>query len=558
MVAVVLLSWLTIWQVAAEVTIDLRRPNAVDVVLFGVDADDHFGTDLAVGDVNGDGVRDLAVGAYKADGPANARDRAGEVHVYYGRSEADWRAGGVSPDITVYGADITNWLGGDMSKEPGHVAVGDLDDDGVGDLVLGAPEFGHGTRLSTRGRVWVIWGDEDVPAKIDLASIPAELGVTTFTPGGKHGLGAALATGDFDGDGVDDVAMSAPSAADGVGAVYVVYGGSHLRNRDIEFDDVPEDVAVFQVLGEVRGIIGGTKLGSYLALGDLSGDGVDDLAIGAEHAQASSGLVRVVFGGGHLRDTTWDLADVPANWSAEPEEAADQLGSALAIADFNADEAPDLLIGARSADGPAGRDTGQAIGVVGPLSDGAVRDFQSAPGDLIIYGPQGLPDFSYLGESVAIGDFNDDDVGDVLVGARSANGLGRTESGIVYAFYGTESLSGVVDLEQEPADITFIGAYEDDFTGYVTAGDVTGDGVDDMIFSADWRNGPDGERDIGAVYVLFGDEDAPTPMPTLTPTATSTSTPTPTQTPTPTITSTPQPSKDVLLPVVLRNYAISP
>ena len=62
--------------------LDLRDAESTDVVLFGHEARDHFGTDLASGDINGDGVADLAIGAYLADGPGNTRNGSGEVHVY--------------------------------------------------------------------------------------------------------------------------------------------------------------------------------------------------------------------------------------------------------------------------------------------------------------------------------------------------------------------------------------------------------------------------------------------------------------------------------------------
>lgn len=569
LVVVVVLTLFAISESLADVTIDLRLPNPVDVLLYGLDAGDHFGTDLAAGDINADGVADLAVGAYKADGPENKRDQAGEVLVYFGQPAGEWPAEGRAPDVTVYGAGATNWLGGDMTKEPGHIAIGDIDDDGVGDLILGAPEYGRGTNEVFRGAVWIIWGRQEWPAEIDLASLPPALEVTTFTSVGRDFLGAALAAGDFDDDGVQDVAMSAPKDANGAGIVYVIFGGDHLRGRELSLAALPEDVAHFQVRGATASIVGGTTLGSFLAFGDLSGDGVEDLAIGAEFDELQNGTVQVLFGGSHLRGVSWDLADTPANWSAESEAPVDRLGSSVAIGDFNADENNDLVMGARAADGPAGSGTGQAIGILGPLEDDTARNLGQDPGDLIIYGPQGGSDQSWLGESVAIADFNADGVGDVLVGARQANPLGRGEAGIVYLFYGSEELEGIRDLAEVSADITLLGAYADDLTGYVAAGDLTGDGLVDMIASADSREGPSGEMDMGAVYVLFGSEEPPTPVPTssptltatvtltpeITPTQTSTPEMTPTPTPTPTVTPTPKPKYRIQLPLIMRNYA---
>ncbi|MFQ5342525.1 MAG: hypothetical protein ACE5F6_13350 [Anaerolineae bacterium] len=560
---VVVLLLPVVWRTLAAVLIDLRLPGAVNVVLYGQDSNDHFGTDLAAGDINGDDIADIAVGANLSAGPNNAREGAGEVDVYYGRSVTDWSVEDVQPDIILYGAGEGNLLGGDsgLGQGPGHIAIGDLDNDGTGDLVVSAPGYGYGNSVDLRrGRVWIIWGGDDLPGEIDLAATPPELEVTTVTNASQDRqsrdyLGAALATGDFNGDGTDDVAMSAPSAEDGLGVVYVMFGGSHLRNRAVDLYAAPENVAIFRAIGERPGQITGTKLGSYLVIGDLSGDGFGDLAIGAEWDRGALGTVYVLFGSEHVGDgITWRLADTPANWRAEAEQAAGKLGSSLDVGDFNGDSHTDLLMGAPGADGPAGGDAGQAIGIVGPLEGSTVRDLDDVPGDLIIYGPQGLPEFAYLGESVTIGDFDRDGVGDVFVGARNADELARNGAGIVYMFYGGPSLVGIRDLQEMLGDITLIGAAADDRTGYVTSGDVTGDGIDDMILSANWREGPHGETDMGAVYILFGSEVPPTPMPTPTPTPTATPTPTPTPTPT----ATTVPPRRLYLPLILRNYIAAP
>lgn len=560
LIIVVVLLLPVVWRTLAAVLIDLRLSGAVNVVLYGQETEDFFGTDLAAGDINGDNQADLAVGAYLADGPNNSRNGAGEVYVYFGQSTEGWAADDLQPDTTIYGAAEGDLLGGDMFKEPGHIAVGDLDDDGVGDLIVSAPEHGRGNSTNmSRGRVWIIWGRESFPQEIDLASIPPELEVTTVSAVARDFLGAALATGDFDGDGIDDLAMSAPLASDvsrfHCGKVYVLFGGSHLRNRDIQLSDVPEEVTLFTAIGSDAN----TKLGSYLAFGRLSSDAIDDLAVGSELAGGMQmGTVHVLFGGADLRGVTWDLMSDPSDWSAIGEAELDQLGRSLATGDVNADDRVDLLMGSPTADGPAGVNAGQLIGIFGDLKQDAIRDLATTPGDLTVYGPQGgVDDQAWLGESVAVGDFNGDGVDDLLTGARQANGFDtrdRGESGIVYMFYGGEDLEGARDLRQVSADVTLVGAYARDFTGYVTAGDVTSDEIDDMITSATDRTSPTAGQLTGAVYILFGSEVPPTPMPTLTPTPTATPTPTPTPTPT----ATPVPPRRLYLPLILRNYIAAP
>jgi hypothetical protein len=490
--------------------IDLGSPNAVNAVLYGQEAEDFFGSDLAAGDLNSDGIDDLAVGAYLADGPANQRTGAGEVYVYFGRAAANWPAEGRLPEVTVYGAEAGHVLGGDDWKEPGHIAVGDLDHDGFGDLVLSVPKF-IGPGLS-RGRVYIIWGQYNWPTQIDLAAIPSQLEVTTVTAenSGRGFLGSTLAAGDLDGDSIDDLAMAAPLAETDArrlnsGIVYVIFGeaGRGLRGRAIRLRDVPLDPSIFTVVGEV----GLKALGSFLVFGDLSHDGMPDLAIGSVAGGGEDrGTVDVVFVGPQIRGIRRDFLTNPPDWSAMGERTYDQLGRFLAVGDINADRRADLIMTAPPADGPAGPGTGQAIGIFGPLQRGTIRDLAASPGDLTIYGPQGGDDQAWLGESVAIGDFNDDGVDDLLVGARQANGFDtRGESGIVYLFYGGRSLQGSRDLRVDSADLTLVGAQADDFTGYVATGDLTGDGIDDIVISATDRAGPQSQSQAGAVYILFGD-----------------------------------------------------
>jgi hypothetical protein len=558
----------------ADVTIDLRRAGAVDVVLFGDDADDYFGYDMTTGDINGNGIADLIVGAPLADGPDNRRTAAGEVHIFFDRPANDWPAENPAPDVVVYGEANSNWLGGDFPYGPGLIAVGDLDHDGIGDLALGVPAFGWETQIHYRGKVYILWGQAEWPATIDLSNVPEDRHMTTITPRQppplsteRAFLGAAIATGDFNGDTVADLAMTSPGGADGDGAVHVLLGaaGSTLRDRAISLGAVPGDIATYTIIGPMTG----SRFGSYVAFGQWSGDDqvvADDLAVATEHLLDADGRVDVIFGG-PVEGETRRLATQPADWLVLPEQGLDRLGSSLAAGDLDADGQADLIIGARSADGPAGAGTGQAIVIFGPLPQATVRDLSDQPGDLIIYGPQGGADQSYLGESTATGDWNGDGYTDLLVGARQANGYGtrdRGESGIVYLFYGPME-PGVIDLAHASANVTLVGAYARDFTGIVTMGDITGDGIDDLITGAAQRDGPSGKAERGAAYILFGSNTEPTAQPTLTSTATPVLTATLPVQPTATVTATPSPTATstagpphrwyLYLPLVVKNYS---
>jgi hypothetical protein len=542
------------WRVSAGVIYDLADSASANAVLYGREAGDYFGSDLAVGDINGDNVGDVVVGAYLADGPGNSRNGSGEVYIYFGKSTSTWFHG-KSPDVVVYGAESRDLLGGDDFREPGHIAMGDLDNDGTGDLIVSAPPSTWGAS-STTGRVWIIWGQGVWPAEIDLASRPANLQITVVYAAGRDFLGSALATGDLDGDGMDDLAMSAPLedgsslSQFGAGAVYVLFGGNNLRSRDIHLGNVPQDMSVFKAIGPVAL----AKLGRFLAFGKLSNDGTDDLVIGSEKVNNDTGTVHVLFGG-NVRGITWNLAFRAADWTVVGEANFDQFGHSLAAGDITGDGQADLIAGAPSADGPNASGAGQIVGFFGPLPKGEQRFLSTNPADLTIYGPESSPDDqSWLGE-VAAGDVNSDQVVDVIAGARQANGFGnRSESGVVYVFHGGPALRGMRNLRSDSADLTLVGANPRDFMGYVAAGDVTNDGIDDIVISAtgDW---PEAGTQTGVVYVRFGAGSGgnQNPAPTRTPTIRPSVTPAP-PTQTPTVTPTPKPQFTQFLPLLTRNY----
>ena len=184
---------------------------------------DALGFQVAIGDVNGDRYADVIAGARDADGPNDAMNNAGEVHVWLGgkqlprsRDLAD-----ASSDSVIVGSNPGDSLGF-------SVTAADFNGDGLADILAGAPMAdGCGDAATGAGDAYVVFGRDPLPRAFYLK----DGGDLTFL--GSHtddGLGFSLATGDFNGDGVADVVLGAIQAdgPDGqrpdAGEAYVVLG----------------------------------------------------------------------------------------------------------------------------------------------------------------------------------------------------------------------------------------------------------------------------------------------------------------------------------------------
>lgn len=431
----------------------------------GVAFNDQSGRSArAVGDVDGDGVTDFLIGAPHTD-LSTGRTEPGEAYLVHG-------GGTGTISLSAAAADL---LGEEPYDSAGQAVApaGDADGDGLADLLVGAP--GKDRSDVQCGAVYLLLGGPS--GTVDLGTADAIL----YGSGSNSAAGGALDGGrDVSGDGSPDFIAGAWGASSYLGAAYVYTttpsGASNLK-------DTADAV--------LRGYTTTGYAGQSVALvADYTGDGIDDVAVGAfgdSTTPSYAGATYLVEGGAGLGDMS--LADADATWIGEV--GYDYSGwSVDSAGDFDGDGLGDLVIGATGAAASAG-----AAYVVpgGVLGDQSLAD---ATAELT---GEALTDAAGMSVSEA-GDVDGDGLGDVLVGANGHAGTAKG-AGAVYVVPG--GTTGVVSLGTTAridglASTNYLGSSVD------TAGDLDGDGAPDFVLGAHGRSAA--ATLAGSTYILLAPE----------------------------------------------------
>lgn len=299
---------------------------------------DYFGHSVALlGDVDGDGLPDIAVGADKDDTGGYNR---GAVHVLFLNANGTARASQKIATGTGGGPPIANLDRFGSST----TALGDLDGDGVTELAVGAS--GDDTNGAYRGAVHILFLNKNGTVKATQKIASGVGGGPTLANGDEFGIGVA-SLGDLDGDGLAELAVGAfrdDTGGNGRGAVHVLYLNANGSVKSST--KIASGVANGPVLAD------SDYFGrSVAAIGDLDGDGVTDLAVGAYRDSTggtSRGAVHVLLlnANGTVKNAT-KIANVTGGGPALLND--NRFGSGVAaLGDLDGDGVVDLAVGAET------------------------------------------------------------------------------------------------------------------------------------------------------------------------------------------------------------------
>lgn len=491
---------------------------------------DAFGHFMAMGDINNDGFNELFITGINA--PVNITAEPdefgpGHVFVYFGRNRSElpnsFDLTEVPPDIIIKGVYKETQFGD-------SIVISNINDDEYNDILISAPN-NNNTNAGLVGKVYVIYGkpkDQFAPVIDMLYDYDVRLKpgsesasyMSRLSPQFGRGLGCT----DFDGDGIQDVIISAPSNR----SINILWGAPVLVK-----DQVPP---IRIVLSEDK-----LWLGEIMCVGDINNDGYGDIVVGSGIQDNMDGDIRagrlyIIFGRPrtHIEDPTmtpdargynnpdgleyfWWFNEM-WNVSIHGNQEDDNFGDNIALGDFNGDGFKDIFVSAPGGDGwqDTITDCGETyliwgndnrnlgFGPWGAYNPRKIWNISEMK-EMTIYGASPGDRAGYKGY---MGDIDQDGFEDLIFSAPHADGPSgsKEDCGESYLLFGFDPVKKMeLNISEKEVDLIVYGVTREDHLGSaVTTGDLDQDGFVDIILSSSIANGP-GEmrKNCGEVYIIF-------------------------------------------------------
>ena len=421
----------------------------------------------------------------------------------------------------------------------------DCDGDGRMDTAMAAMTADPMGR-NNAGEVYLVFGDGTILGTRDTAGFDADI-LKIAGDGDRETAGSEIWMDDVTGDGLGDLLIcrqnfSPTLARRGAGALSIVVGGASLRTHAatlsyLDLRSPPPGITVTTLVGN-----GETdRLCIWARTGDITGDGIADLAIGADQEDlvaTHGGAVYVVRGGAHLAGGgTIDFADFGTTSLAghvaritPPASSTEfHFGATVQIADLDGNGRGEVLAAAAlnragailaptGNGGPTHASGGSDEGTLyiawddnfpaGPWVPGYAFAIDAAPGSTTVL--DGGADNVSFGEEILGGlDYDRDGKADLFIGDLVASPPGRSAGGLGHVLYRAEDLKGVVaDYDSLPPGMLtptdLLGAESGNIAADTAMhGDFDGDGADDLAVGSPHGN-PQSRREAGIIDILHG------------------------------------------------------
>ena len=483
--------------------------NDQGFVINGASSGDTSGQSVSTaGDVNGDGFADLIIGASKDN--ANNNSDSGASFVVFGKTD------GTAVELTANNGFVINGINTEDYSGYSVSGAGDVNGDGLADVIVGA--IWDDPNGSKSGAGFVVFGKTD-GAAVELSALEQNTDISGFAINGagqNDNAGRSVsAAGDVNGDGLADVIVGAnlddPNDNSRSGASFVVFGKTDGVAIELSALEQGSDLSGFAINGANANDSSGQSVSDA---GDVNGDGLADLIVGAGANStngATSGASYVVFGktdGTAIELSALEQNSTAAGFVINGASAEDLSGLRVSNAgDVNGDGLADLIVGA-SKDDPNESNAGASFVVFGKTDTSvielsAIEQNSNAAGFVI----NGVSENDNSGRSVSsAGDINGDGLADLIVGALNDDPNGD-KSGASFVVFGKTDGTAIElsAVEQGLGGFVINGVEErgNSGTSVSAAGDVNGDGFDDVIVGANHED-PNDIGGSGASYVIFG------------------------------------------------------